>query len=274
MNPTRCSVVLFSVFTTVLTLIFSSPAAANRVNLDDLGNQLGQGIKKENLKSVTIADFLATDGSLSDLGWYLANRLSDSWLQHSPKFRVVDRSELATKILADDLRNAASLRRLGSIWGVEAIVTGSVDALPDHYQVTASVRRVADGAIIVTASEAIPRSRILDLLTPQGLDIGGVTPLRAGINGTGVPVCLKCPIPEYSDKARKAGIRSTAVLTVVISTDGRAARIAIVKDPGHGLTDQAIETVSDWEFKAALNQEGKPAVTIVPIEVTFRPSPH
>jgi TonB family protein len=270
MKLAPCLFRLLSLLGIVLGLICSESAAASRVDLDHLADQLGKGMAKEKLRSVTIADFSATDGKPSDLGWYLANRLSDSWLRHGQEFRVLDRAELRdAKVTADDLRSVEILQRLGNVWGVDSVVTGAVDALPDHYVVTAALRRVADGAVIVTASQTAPRSRILDLLSPQGL-MGGATAFPSGINGVGVPICLKCPIPQYSDKARKARLESTVVLSIVVSTEGRTARIAIVKDPGFGLTDQAIEAASEWEFKPAMNKEGKPVPTKVPIEMTFR----
>ena len=93
---------------------------------------------------------------------------------------------------------------------------------------------------------------------------------RAGVNGVGVPVCLYCPIPQYSDEARKAKYQGTVVLQVTITTDGRAINISIVKGPGLGLEEKAIEAVKGWKFKPAVGPAGKPVATIVPIEVTFR----
>jgi periplasmic protein TonB len=93
---------------------------------------------------------------------------------------------------------------------------------------------------------------------------------RAGINGVGVPVCLYCPIPQYSDEARKAKYQGTVVLQVTITTDGKAIGISVVKGPGLGLEEKAIEAVKGWKFKPAVGPSGKPVATIVPIEVTFR----
>jgi TonB family protein len=182
----------------------------------------------------------------------------------------VDRAELNTKVLAGDLRSAEGLKRHGSVWKVDSIVTGVVDVLPEEYVVTASVRRVSNAEVIRTASQSIPHSRILDLLNPQTLDMGGATAARAGVNGVGVPVCLKCPIGRYPDKARKAKVHANVVLLVVISTNGRTASIAVIKDPGYGLTDLAIEGVSEWEFRPATDQQGKAVAVKVPIEMTFR----
>jgi len=93
---------------------------------------------------------------------------------------------------------------------------------------------------------------------------------RAGVNGVGVPVCLYCPIPQYSDEARKAKYQGTVVLQVTITTDGKAINISVVKGPGLGLEEKAIEAVKGWKFKPAVGPAGKPVATIVPIEVTFR----
>jgi TonB family protein len=44
----------------------------------------------------------------------------------------------------------------------------------------------------------------------------------------------------------------------------------VVKGPGKGLEEKAIEAVKNWKFKPANNAEGELVPTIVPIEVTFR----
>jgi protein TonB len=93
---------------------------------------------------------------------------------------------------------------------------------------------------------------------------------RAGVNGVGIPICLYCPIPQYSDEARKAKYQGTVVLQVTITTDGRAINISVVKGPGLGLEEKAIEAVKGWKFKPAVGPNGRIVPTIVPIEVTFR----
>jgi TonB family protein len=93
---------------------------------------------------------------------------------------------------------------------------------------------------------------------------------RAGTGGVGYPSCLYCSEPQYSEDARKAKWQGTVVLQVIITSDGRATNIQIVKGPGLGLEDKAIEAVRNWRFKPALGPDGKPVATLTPIEVTFR----
>jgi len=109
-----------------------------------------------------------------------------------------------------------------------------------------------------------------------GSDTGGDGPgegggtFRAGVNGVGVPVCIYCPPPLYSDGARKAKYMGSVVLQVTVTADGRAVNISIVKDPGMGLGEKAVESVRAWRFRPAAGPNGKIVPVTVPIEVTFR----
>jgi protein TonB len=103
----------------------------------------------------------------------------------------------------------------------------------------------------------------------SGGGVGGGA-YHPGTGGVGYPSCILCPSPAYSEDARKAKWQGTVVLQVVITTEGRATQIQVVKGPGLGLEDKAIEAVKNWQFKPALGPNGKPVATITPIEVTFR----
>jgi len=93
---------------------------------------------------------------------------------------------------------------------------------------------------------------------------------RPGVNGVTVPRCAYCPSPSYTDEARLAKINGSVVLQVVVTANGRAENISVVKKLGYGLDQNAIETVKSWQFKPATGPDGNPVPTIVPIEVTFR----
>lgn len=106
-----------------------------------------------------------------------------------------------------------------------------------------------------------------------GPGIGGGTGggyFRPGTGGVGYPSCAYCPDPKYSEEARKAKYQGTVVLQAVITPDGRATEIQVVKGPGLGLEEKAVEAVKQWRFKPAMGPGGKPVPVIVPIEVTFR----
>jgi periplasmic protein TonB len=97
---------------------------------------------------------------------------------------------------------------------------------------------------------------------------GGV--FRPGTGGVGYPSCIYCPEPQYSEDARKAKYQGTVVLQAVIGPDGRATMIEVVKGPGLGLEEKALESVRNWRFKAAVGPNGRPVATVTLLEITFR----
>ena len=85
-----------------------------------------------------------------------------------------------------------------------------------------------------------------------------------GVDGVGYPTCVYCPDPKYSEEARKAKYQGTVVLQAVITPDGRATDIQVVKGPGLGLEEKAVEAVKQWRFKPANGPGGKPVAVVVP----------
>jgi len=91
-----------------------------------------------------------------------------------------------------------------------------------------------------------------------------------GSDGVGFPVCVYCPDAKYSDDARKAKLQGVVELQVIVSADGRATDIRIVRGLGMSMEQQAVEAVRNWRFKPALGPNRKPVPTQVIIEVQFR----
>ena len=103
----------------------------------------------------------------------------------------------------------------------------------------------------------------------EGWGTGGGAP-SAGTNGYGVPTCVYCPVPTFSDEAVKTKYQGTVVLQVVITPAGTAANIRVVKGLGVGLDERAVEAVRTWRFKPAIGPNGHPAAVTTIVEVTFR----
>ena len=97
---------------------------------------------------------------------------------------------------------------------------------------------------------------------------GGV--FRAGTGGVGYPSCPYKPNPQYSEEARKAKYQGVVVLQGVITVEGKIVNISIIKGPGLGLEEKAVEAVKTWRCTPATGPNGKPVAVLVPIEVSFR----
>ncbi|HEV8385602.1 MAG TPA: energy transducer TonB [Candidatus Acidoferrales bacterium] len=103
----------------------------------------------------------------------------------------------------------------------------------------------------------------------EGGGIGGGV-FRPGRGGVGEPECAYCPLPTYSDEARKSKYQGVVTLRIIVEPDGRASNISISRGLGMGLDEKAIEAVKTWRFKPAMGPGGKPVRVEVLVEVTFR----
>ena len=92
---------------------------------------------------------------------------------------------------------------------------------------------------------------------------------RAGVNGVGTPVCVYCPAPDYSERARAARLQGSVLLDIMVTLEGKATKIILVKGLGNGLDEKAIEAVKSWKFRPAKDATGEPVAVRVQVQVTF-----
>jgi TonB family protein len=93
-----------------------------------------------------------------------------------------------------------------------------------------------------------------------------VDPPRAGVNGIDKPQCVYCPEPEKTPKPKISGV---VLLDVTVMADGKVVDPIVVKGPGMGLNEKALEQVRTWKMKPARGPGGKPVKCRVQVEVTF-----
>jgi TonB family protein len=167
-------------------------------------------------------------------------------------------------LIAKDLDTLEALQKIGGALNVEALVTGTLVLSSNQFALNILVRSVQDARLEATASE------ILSSLDGSASHDSATKLQRAGVNGVGTPACVYCPPPDYSDKARAAKRQGAVLLDVVVTLEGKATRIILVKGLGEGLDEKAIEAVKSWRFKPVTDSAGNPITVLVAILVTFR----
>lgn len=80
------------------------------------------------------------------------------------------------------------------------------------------------------------------------------------------------PDPEYSSAALQAHVDGIVALSIVVGTDGKPRDIKVVRSPGYGLDEKAIEAVREWRFQPA-SKDGKPVAVSIMVQVQFRQVP-
>jgi TonB family protein len=86
------------------------------------------------------------------------------------------------------------------------------------------------------------------------------------------PTRIYAPNPKYSEEARKATVEGTVALWTIVGTDGHAHNIRVARSLGHGLDEQAIETLKQWKMEPGTS-EGVPVPVEVRVEMIFRLHP-
>ena len=86
--------------------------------------------------------------------------------------------------------------------------------------------------------------------------------------GMTAPKGVYTPSPEYSEKARKKKLNGTALLTIVVNSDGTVRDAVITRSLEPSLDKEAIKAVSKWKFEPA-TKDGTPITVRVAVEVSF-----
>jgi TonB family protein len=251
------------------------PTPASEQSFAALARQLSAELQKQCVRRVFILDFEDPEGKVTPFGAWLAEQLAS-----------VPGNPWAPIEIEDDRSAIAALLKLsgesgepGGVTGDKAIaigfalratpVTGSYSAGDNGIGVklvafTACGAAQVIGKIAMTDEMKSHLTVPLDSLVPSD---GIFEPGRGGISE---PRCEYCPNPTYTNEATEQRTEGTVNLLIVVNAEGRATTVSIVKKLGNGLDEAAAEVIRTWRFKPAVNVDGKPVATRVPVEITFR----
>jgi len=154
-------------------------------------------------------------------------------------------------------------------------------------RVRALVRFNGDGTTAIDLAPAILADNFGDPGTPKSVatpfprpssspTCKTVTPIFVDgayasiIGGIGVPKCMECPDPSYSEEARAAKVSGTVLLHFIVTEEGQVTNIQVKRSLGHGLDEKAAEAAENWRFEPAIGPEGKPVPVWIDVEVNFR----
>lgn len=122
-------------------------------------------------------------------------------------------------------------------------------------------------------NKKLPDRQVADLVreTPNKVTVAAAAPTVAGAQVDEMPRKLSHNRePDYPYDALRAGREGKVVLRVLISSTGRATKIAVETSSGFtGFDESAIRAVRDWEFSPA-RREGLAVMHEVLVPVRFR----
>ena len=156
---------LLSGFLFVFLSVTALPAEQGRGNLDqqlsELARQIGDAVIENHKSKIAVLEFGDLNGTVTDLGRFLSEELITR-LFHTRKFEVIER-HLLNKIIAEQklrlspIADPESAKRLLSVLGADAIVSGSISDLGQSIRVNARLINSGTGKIFAVASAEITK---------------------------------------------------------------------------------------------------------------------
>jgi TonB family protein len=235
--------------------------------------------------TVLVANFTTPSGSTSRLGIQLADSISAELLAQGNGIQIVERSRLLDYLVREHipsnaLKDREAARWLATEFQANAVLLGTIELLGDHFNLLIELLNISNDKVGPQEAMEIAIPEPQDAFAPfEPYDEErprakispdhGSAPIRAGVNGAGVPECVYCPSPQYTNAARKVKFMGTVVLQVTVTEEGRAVDISVLKGVPFGLNEAAVKAISAWSFKPATYGD-KSIAARVPIETTFR----
>ena len=95
---------------------------------------------------------------------------------------------------------------------------------------------------------------------------GGIRRIGGGV---AAPIVLFAPEPEFSEEARKAKASGNVLVYLQVDPNGRPMHVRVLRGIGMGLDEKAVEAVSHYKFKPAM-ENGHPVAVEMQVEVNFQ----
>jgi TonB family protein len=282
-------------FPPVSACLQSSDSVLTRLGegqLDSLAVHAAQKIREANLEErepkVLVIDFFrSSPGHSSRLGTLLADRFSESLTAYSARLNILDRKILKDYLTTnwttlEDLRSPDLCLQIGHQMGATGVILGTL--YEENGQISLTVHLEGFGPAAKEADifqETDERARfpvteemhaMLFASGPNYARKADDIPEEPGVFKSGleagVPSCTSCPMPDFSDAAHAGKFHGTVLLSIVVTAEGRATSIYVLKGAPFGLTTKAIEAVQYWRFEPGL-KDGNPVPVRVQVETTF-----
>lgn len=164
-------------FVVSLLLLVLPPSLAQPAELkeavEQLGAQLAKSVPEGRIMRVAVTDIPDLEGVTSNLGRYIAERLTTRLSALPQKFRVIERRRLGQvlgelRFSMSDLVDPAKAKQLGKMLGVEALVVGTVSDLGNVVEVDARIIEIETNNTLPGVTAAISKDETVRRMIQEG----------------------------------------------------------------------------------------------------------
>ena len=139
----------------------------------ELSQQIAKNMETGQKRRIAVLEFTDLQGQVTNFGRYLSEELITR-LYDSSKFKVVER-QLLNKVIAEQklsltgVVDPASAKKLGSVLGVDAIVSGTVADRGDTLKINARLIDCQTGEVFSAAATEIVKDKEVSALLGTGI---------------------------------------------------------------------------------------------------------
>ncbi len=192
----------------ITMVILSSMAFANLDDaIDTMGKELQQNLLSKKSKMIAIIDFNNLDGSVNNLGRNISEKLAIKLfrLNKDNNYTIVERGQLSKilqelKLSASGLVEPKSMKKIGKIYGVDTIISGSLTDLGNDIEIKVKALSVETGGMMGVSESKIPKTNMVKNLYTQNLVEGQYTTVGTSSKTAKTSSNSKKPQYEYKDK--------------------------------------------------------------------------
>ncbi|MBL0316369.1 MAG: hypothetical protein IPP69_11540 [Flavobacteriales bacterium] len=143
--------------------------------LESAGVTISNGLIAKSKKKVAIAEFAGLDGKENALGLYVANEFGINLVMSAKAYEVVERKQLQIllkeqRISNEDIIDDSTRVKLGKIYGVDAIIIGTMTVFDEDIRLTIRSLDVETGAVISVAKADITKDERIKQLLKENED--------------------------------------------------------------------------------------------------------
>jgi TonB family protein len=166
-----------------------------------------------------------------------------------------------------DLTKSDVLAKVVSEFSPDAILWGTLSSSGDKLTIDFVVRDPSDKELFRDQFSEKIDSFVRDMLENDSAEPAYYF---AALDGVTLPKCVVCPDPPYKENARSKKVQGHVVLSVLVTAEGKADKIRVVRSLDPDLDRSSIRTVSSWQFQASKDSDGKSVAVRLPVEVNFQ----
>ena len=212
--------VIAGVFAVAFLLLRSESHAQDvRAAVERLATQIGKAAPegRQQLR-IAVADFPDLQGLTSDLGRFVAERLTTR-LARGSRFFVIERRRLS-QVLAElrfsisDLVDPAKVKQLGRMLGVEAIVVGLITDLGSQVDIDARVIEIETNRIILGATATVSKDQTVLQMLETGRQEQPVSSSPTRIPGATHPAVANIPGPSAEQQILNKFVKANGDINI------------------------------------------------------------